>query len=407
MPNVKKVLMAAAGAGGGGKTLWAWGRNRYGGLGLNNTTDYSSPVQIGAKGDWQRASVAGDGHSLFIKPDGTMWSCGRNDDGQLGLGDTTDRSSPVQIGALTTWSFINTIDCGLSNQHRGRSAAIKTDGSLWMWGDNTDGSLGLGDTTDRSSPTQVGALTTWKKLVMGRDFSLALKTDGTIWSWGSNLSGQLGQNTSVGSNVSSPVQIGSLTTWIDVGAAGNGNVGAARSDSKMYCWGNNYYGNLGNNERGGAGGAPNRSSPVLVVGGHNFTSIAASYQGWVCVTDTNTMFSWGRNIGGVLGQGTSTLSVSSPVQIGSLTTWASWNAKDDAGNFVETVGNTNSSSNGFETMSTVKTKTDGTLWVWGVNGYGQLGLGNTTALSSPVQLGSSTSWVAGYGGFVSGWAFEE
>ena len=118
------------------------------------------------------------------------------------------------------------------------------------------------------------------------------------------------------------------------------------------------------------------------------------------------MFSWGRNISGVLGQNTATLAVISPVQIGSLTTWASWNAKDNAGNFVETVGNNNSSSGGNETMSTVKTKTDGTLWVWGVNAYGQLGLGNTTTYSSPVQLGSSTSWVAGYSGFVSGWAFE-
>ena len=398
--------MAAAGAGGTPKKLFVWGENGYGGLGLGNTTDISSPVQLGSDGDWQRASVGL--FSLFIKPDGTLWSCGYGAYGATGHGSTANTSSPIQIGSETTWSFINTITTGVGGVKRPRSAAIKTDGTLWMWGNNNGGALGDGGNVSKSSPVQIGALTNWKKVVMGRQFTLALKTDGTIWSWGVNDSFQLGTGeTNQALEVSSPVQIGSLTTWIDIGAGGNA-AGAVRSDGKMYTWGTNYYGNLGNTL---STSRPAQSSPVLVLGSESFTSIASAYSQWVCVQADGSMFSWGRNYRGQLGIGLGPgvgfgSRVQSPVQIGGLTDWAGWGVNID-GEDVLAFGSNNNSAVPATGVSWAKTKTDGTLWAWGNGGSGAIGKGNTTSYSSPVQIGTSTKWLSAYTGFGAAWAFEE
>jgi len=117
---------------------------------------------------------------------GTVWSFGSNNNGQLGQGNTTNYSSPVQVGSLTTWKLVS------GGQYF--TTAIKTDGTLWAWGQNIFyGQLGQGDRTNYSSPVQVGSLTNWKEVSNGRYHSVAIKTDGTLWAWGSNAYGQLGQ----------------------------------------------------------------------------------------------------------------------------------------------------------------------------------------------------------------------
>ena len=197
-----------------GGTLFTWGRNVYGQLGLGNVTDYSSPKQVGASTAWSKISM-GSSSSAAIKTDGTLWTWGANFSGVLGLGDATippvynNRSSPVQVGALTTWSQI-------SANGGGHMLAVKTDGTLWAWGSGYFGNLGLGNTTNYSSPKQVGALTAWSKVSGNNNFSIALKTNGTLWTWGRNNVGQLGQNNLT--NLSSPVQVGALTTWLTVSA---------------------------------------------------------------------------------------------------------------------------------------------------------------------------------------------
>jgi alpha-tubulin suppressor-like RCC1 family protein len=136
-----------------------------------------------------------------------MWAWGYNNFGQLGLNDTVYRSSPVQIGALTTWFKI-----AAGTVH---NLAIKTDGTLWAWGNGGDGRLGLNTYgPNQSSPVQVGALTTWSQVAGGDSFSLAIKTDGTLWSWGINNIGELGLNNLV--YRSSPVQIGTNTNWVSL-----------------------------------------------------------------------------------------------------------------------------------------------------------------------------------------------
>jgi alpha-tubulin suppressor-like RCC1 family protein len=117
--------------------------------------------------DWAQIACGKD-HSLAVKTDGTLWALGRNSEGQLGLGDTTEYSSPVKIGALTDWKYVYGGSFGYW------SAAIKTDGTLWTWGTNNKGQLGLGDATGYSSPVQVGALTNWFAFSSGLAFALAI-----------------------------------------------------------------------------------------------------------------------------------------------------------------------------------------------------------------------------------------
>jgi alpha-tubulin suppressor-like RCC1 family protein len=128
-------------------------------LGLDNTTQYNSPKQIGSNTNWAIPTLSSDNSAACTTTDGKLFTWGKNNYGQLGLGDTTDRSSPVQVGALTNWATpsmsYNTTGC------------LKTDGTLWMWGRGANGVLGIGNTTNYSSPKQVGSLTKWDKLSVG------------------------------------------------------------------------------------------------------------------------------------------------------------------------------------------------------------------------------------------------
>jgi alpha-tubulin suppressor-like RCC1 family protein len=152
-------------------TLWSWGRGSFGCLGLGNTTNYSSPKQIGALTSWLNVASAYFA-GFAIKTNGTAWAWGQNNVGQLGQGNTTNYSSPMQIGALTNWSTIS------STPSLGGSStavlAIKTDDTLWAWGSNAQGQLGSGNLIDRSSPVQVGALSTWESVKCFGQFVTAL-----------------------------------------------------------------------------------------------------------------------------------------------------------------------------------------------------------------------------------------
>jgi alpha-tubulin suppressor-like RCC1 family protein len=192
-------------------TLWSWGGNGLGQLGLGTSgTNYSSPKQVGALTDW--AVIQGSNNwCLAIKTNGTLWSWGGNSVGQLGTNNLTNYSSPVQVGALTTWSKIA--------NGRYFAGAVKTDGTLWTWGQNQLGQLGLGNTVYAySSPKQVGALTNWSNIACGDFFCLATKSNNQLWSWGSNVYGQLGLNNTT--NYSSPKQVGTLTSWLNITGGG-------------------------------------------------------------------------------------------------------------------------------------------------------------------------------------------
>lgn len=240
--------------------LWAWGNNQYGQLGDGTVVSKSSPIRIGTLTDWvdirSDDGTVTDGKAVAIRDDGTIYGWGENSYGNIGNGTVTNKSSPVQIGALTTWKFVTEND---------QSAyAIKTDGSLWAWGQNTNGALGTGTLTNYSSPIQIGSLTNWAMVAGGINYTLALKTDGSMWSWGYNNVGQLGLGNTV--SYSSPVRIGTSTDWKFIDA-GDTACAAIKTDGSLWTWADNTYGALG------IGSTASKSSPTRVGSDTNWINV--------------------------------------------------------------------------------------------------------------------------------------
>ena len=193
-------------------SLWMFGKNTYGNLGDNSVAHKSSPVQTVSGGTNWKQVASSTYNTAAIKTNGELWLWGRNSYGQLGDNSRNDASSPVQtVSSGTNWKQV-----AFGRNHVG---AVKTDGTLWMWGDNggpaQTGNGRLGDNTniDTSSPVQtVSGGTNWKLVYCGNYHTAALKNDGTLWLWGNGGYGQLGNNDSTGR--SSPVQtVSSGTNW--------------------------------------------------------------------------------------------------------------------------------------------------------------------------------------------------
>tara|TARA_X000000368_G_scaffold413993_1_gene403032 strand:+ start:3933 stop:5777 length:1845 start_codon:yes stop_codon:yes gene_type:complete len=222
-------------------TLWAWGSNSYSGpLGLNHRDDVSSPTQV--PGTWGTSELSICGYNYYtagVKADGTLWSWGNNGNGQLGqnIPNTTKRSSPTQVGTDTDW---------LKLQHSGSYSmgCIKTDGTLWVWGEGDTGQLGQDNTTRYSSPVQIPG--SWSQTTGGcyKGF-FGIKTNGTLWSCGNNGNGQMGQNDTV--NRSSPRQVGTETTWSTVVGCDE-TCFATKTDGTAWSWGFNDKMALGHNQ---------------------------------------------------------------------------------------------------------------------------------------------------------------
>jgi len=396
-------------------TAWIWGTGIYGelGLGVGGVVYNYSPTLISTATNWK--SIFTGNHSTFLLaysqqpiltpyvsppvPPGYFYAWGRNDRGQLGLGDTIYRSSPVQVGSLTTWQSISS--GGLSGT--GFTAGVRSDGTMWTWGYNSSWQLGLGDNIPRSSPVQVGSLTNWKSVSCGGQHVIATKNDGTVWGWGANYGGELGLGNTV-NYLSSPVQLG--ISNLQSFSCGYQFTAAVTTTGKLFTWGNNQDGGtlgLGNQGIASAGSA---SSPVQVGLLTNWQSVSAGYHSSLAIKTDGTLWSWGHSTFFNLGLGDD-VSRSSPSQVGSLTNWQSvsaglgntsaiktdgtlWTWGNDTSTMVSSPVQVGISSN-WKTSSSLlygfmATKTDGTLWSWGANSNGQLGLGDTIYRSSPVQV---------------------
>ncbi len=339
------------------KTLWARGRNEHGQLGLGDTTDSHSPVQVEAvyeSWDGQQQAVthwgavaAGYRHNLaiFNSLPPSLYTWGFNGQGQLGLGDTENRSSPVQH------------DLALSALAAGdHSLAIRSDNRLLAWGPNSCGQLGLGDTTDRHSPTEVGDNSNWRGVAAGFCHSLALNREdflrgATLWAWGLNTSGQLGLGDT--DDRHSPVQVGTASDWVSV-AAGYCHSIALRSDGTLWAWGSNNHGQLG------LGDTDDRLSPVQVGSANDWFAVAAGLEHCLALRFDGTLWAWGSNGNGQLGLGNTTDS-HFPLRIETASDWAAVGTGHDHG---------------------LALRSDGALSAWGRNSNGQLGLGDTEDRSS-------------------------
>ena len=350
---------------------FVWGGNYYGGLGLNEALPgayKSSPTQLPGV-TWAKGMAGGSGGFFYgsgaIKTDGTLWAMGFNYQGGLGLNDTTEYSSPTQVGTDTTWDQVITTWKA--------KAAIKTDGTMWAWGSDVYGALAQNNNVKYSSPVQIPG--TWSERVDGFS-TYGIKTNGTLWSWGGQYKGSFGRNTGNITYVSSPAQIGADTTWATVTALVYGGA-AVKTDGTLWTWGSgsdtNFRGALGQNN------LSNYSSPTQVGtdttwGKTNATHSSIINYAMFNIKTNGTLWSWGENMNGVLGHNEHPSSsvggtdYSSPTQVGTSSDWSKL------------------AGSGYH-MNVLKT--DGTLWVLGGwRGGGELGLNTISPnrISSPTQL---------------------
>ena len=329
-------------------TVWTWGNNYYGTLGdgTSNTTR-QEPGQVGGLEGFI-AVVAGASHNLALKSDGTVWAWGNNDHGQVGNGESGGICSiPVQVAGLTG---IIAVSAGYYH-----SVALKWDGTVVAWGYNDYGQLGDGNSGNTLViPTQVPGLAGVSKLAAGHYHTMALKLDGTLWAWGRNTYGQLGDGTS-GNNKTVPVQVvgvggsGYLADVVALAPASNHTI-VLKSDGTVLSWGYNLKGQLGD------GTIVQSTTPVQVSGLADVDCIAADGLHGMALKEDGTVWTWGNNQYGQLGNGTSGNYQMVPVQVAGISRVASMEG-----------GQTH----------TVVCKSDTTVWAWGNNNYGQIGDGTS------------------------------
>jgi alpha-tubulin suppressor-like RCC1 family protein len=333
--------------------IWSWGRNFEGQLGLGSadTTIRPAPVQIGSAANWVQIAC-GAAHSVAIKSDGTLWAWGNNYYGQLGDTTLVTRGYPYQIWmAGANWSQVA---CGDNF-----TIAIKSNGTIWGWGDNTHGQLGNGTTTNRKSPFQIGTDTNWAKVACGGSHTIAIKKDGTLWAWGYNARGQLGDSSMT--DRKTPVKIGTSTNWSQI-AGGEINTAAIKSDNTLWLWGYNRYGQNDND-------TIQKISPFQIGTSTNWSKVACGSYHTLAIKSDSSLWAWGANNYGQIGDSTTT-SRSIPKRIGTATNWSKISCGEDF---------------------SFGLKSDGTLWAWGHNWYGQLGNSSLTSYTYPVKT-CGTIW---------------
>ena len=270
-------------------TLWAWGFNGNGQLGDGTTTDRLTPKQV-PNLTGVVAVAAGDSYVLAVKSDGTLWTWGKNDYGQLGDGTKTDRLTPKQV-------LTGVVAVAAGHKH---SLAVKSDGTLWAWGWNLEGQLGDGTkSTGSSAPKQVPNLTGVVAVAAGDKHSLAVKSDGTLWAWGENYWAQLGDGTTTPRL--EPNQVPNMKGFVAV-AASNHNSLALKSDGTLWGWGRNTDGQLGDTTT-----YPYfRRTPVPVNLPGGVVAMDAGGGYILAVKSDGTLWTWGNNERGQLGDGTRT-----------------------------------------------------------------------------------------------------
>ncbi|RXJ02245.1 hypothetical protein DS745_07605 [Anaerobacillus alkaliphilus] len=289
----------------------------------------------------------GDSYSIALNGDGTVWTWGDNEYGQLGDNTNSRRSTPIQVRGL-----VDIIDVSAGGRH---SLALRNDGSVWVWGHNNYGQLGNGRTWGiETKPIQVD-IDNVKKVYAGESNSFVLRNDGTVWAWGENYYGQLGDGSKI--NRSFPVQVENLTDVIEMSLSPT-HTAALRSDGTVWMWGNNSYNQLGD------GTKTDRLIPVQVKNISEVNAVTAGYNFTLALKKDGTLWGWGQNNFGAIGYGQIWDQFSSPVKIN--------------------INNVESVVTGI--YHSIAKKSDGTVWAWGYNEAGQLGDGTYTIRDIPTNI---------------------
>lgn len=267
-------------------TVWTWGANENGQLGNGMTIDVNEPVQVAGLSGIKAISGGLGYHGMALSENGTVWTWGRNANGELGNGTTIQQNTPVPVTGLNDVTAIATGGYF--------SLALKSDGTVWAWGVNGDGELGDGTRMDRYTPVQVAGLTDVVAIAAGGSHSLAVKQDGTVWAWGKNTYGMLGDGTRT--NRTTPVQVRNLEHIVAVAGGGYHSL-AVDQAGNVWSWGENSQKQLG---------LPNAYSliPAPVPGIEHVREISAGGFHSVAMKMDGTVWGWGLNSGGQIGDGT-------------------------------------------------------------------------------------------------------
>jgi len=334
-------------------SLWAWGSNNLGQLGIGSNIDQNKPIVVtGGVLTWKQVSV-GEFHTLAVRSDGTLWSWGFNQNGQLGIGNTPNGNAshisvPTQVGTAKDWVAVAA--------GKAHSLATNKAGMLYAWGRNFNGQLGDGTKIDRSVPTRIGNFTNWKSITAGANHSAGTRSDLSLWAWGANEDGQVGDGTNV--DVSAPVAIGTTgVTWVSV-AAGGTHTMAIRADGALFAWGANGSRQLGD------GATADQNTPIQIGMETDWAYLAAGFRHSLAVKVNGTLWAWGSNTDGQLGIGTF-FDKGTPTQVAGNVAWRSVAAG---------------------LRHSFATQTDGTLWGWGRGAEGQQGNASIGSVPVPVQL---------------------
>jgi alpha-tubulin suppressor-like RCC1 family protein len=345
-------------------SYWAFGFNGYGQLGFGDYSDRWTPTQMGTPTDWSIIS-AGLYHNLAIRTNRTLWAWGANNWGQLGDGTIDNRTTPRPIGSVTDW---NAIDCGGTitgtypdTGNTSFSLVLRANNALSSTGFNLYGQLGQGITTTYVTTWDVVTNTTdWVSFAAGDNHVIARKTNNTLWSWGYNDFSQLGLGDSAGISRTTPSAIGALSDWASVFAGGNHSL-AMKTDGSLWSWGSNWVGQLGV----GSTVSTTISAPTQVGTDSDWSAISSGTTHVTAIKTNKTIWAWGGNTYGQLGLGNNTQR-NAPTQIGTLSDWSII------------------ASGGLHTLAiNVTTRS---LWAWGSNSNGQLGLGGTLDRNSPTLM---------------------
>lgn len=348
-------------------SLWSWGWNEKGQSGNGVSERTATPTLADGNRLWKKA-VGGKAYGFFLAEDGSLWAAGTHESGVQGTNDGLDHKVLTRIGTDNDWA-----DMACSRFWGYSAFAIKTNGTLWSWGENSAGQLGIGNTQAQTQPVQVGTDTDWKQVAAGVSSVLALKADGSLWGWGFNMYGEL---FGYEGKQASPVRLGSETDWEQVFMV-DFRAYAVKKDGTLWAWGNNADNLLGFNtpteEESTAEGNPVEvvTEPVITVptrvtaiegktlaisGCENTLSVATGTDGII-----EKVWMFGSNADGALGDGKG---------LG--------NGNKDIPFATVPVNPSLKSSLKFTTMSSGQSYTmmltdDGDIWGWGCNRGGQLG----------------------------------